>query len=236
MGDSPQKFAEFPQPAVAVDLALMTVTEGELRCLAMHREDAGEVGGEWALPGGFVRLDVALETTVRDVLLRKANLKDAYLEQLGTFGEMDRDPRGRVISIAYFALSPVEALLSAIEARPDLLLAKVAAPWEGETGGPADLVSKTGEKLELAFDHADILGAVVRRLRGKIDYTTVGLELLPSRFTLREVQEIHEAILGRKLTKPAFRRKLLDRGQIRPTGERETATSFRPAELYERVS
>lgn len=228
-------FTDYPQPAVAVDLALLAVAAGKLKVLLMRRPDADEVGGTWALPGGFVRIEDTLEEAVTRVLEGKANLKKAYLEQLGTYGDLARDPRGRVLSIAYFALSPLERLEAAIAGKEDFVLATLQVTWPGEEGGPAQAAGPRGEKMELALDHAEILGQVVKRLRGKLDYTAVGLELLPKRFTLRAVQEIHEAILGRKLTKPAFRRKLLDRGLIRATGEREEGTTFRPAELYEGI-
>jgi 8-oxo-dGTP diphosphatase len=140
-----------------------------------------------------------------------------------------------VISIAYFALVPAETLQTAIHENRLSQLARLDVPWDGETGGEIRAMSQDDAVLPLAFDHAAILGQVVKRLRGKLDYTAIGLELLPPRFTLREVQEIHEAILGKLLTKPAFRRKILDRGLIRATGQRETASAFRPAEYYERA-
>lgn len=234
MNRQSEPFTEFPKPALAIDVALVTVLEGGLVVLVTHRDDGPIVDGDWALPGGFVHIDQSLDETVSRVLSEKANLENAYLEQLGTFGALDRDPRGRVVSVAYFALTPAEILRSAIKDQEKIQLASIEVAWEGEIGGPVAVRGANGTPLRLAFDHADILGQVVKRLRGKLDYTAVGLELLPERFTLRAAQEIHEAILGRELHKPAFRRKLLDRGLIRPTGQRELATAFRPAELYER--
>lgn len=110
-------------------------------------------------------------------------------------------------------------------------------PWppftlSGEAGGPAQS-SQNEKACALAFDHAAILGDVVKRLRGKLDYSRVGYALLPGKFTLREVQEVHEAILGKELKKPPFRRKLLDRGMIAPMGEFETSSAYRAAELYQ---
>ena len=230
-----EPFSDYPKPAVAIDLALVTVTKAVLKVLVMQRDDATSVGGNWALPGGFVHIDESLEDTVSRVLSEKANTANAYLEQLGTFGALHRDPRGRVISVAYFALTPADQLETALSGKKELQLAEIDVPWDGETGGSVDVIDDAGRSLDLAFDHADILGQVVKRLRGKLDYTAVGFELLAEKFTLREAQEIHEAILGRPLTKPAFRRKLLDRGLIRPTGEREAPSAFRPAELYERI-
>jgi 8-oxo-dGTP diphosphatase len=103
--------------------------------------------------------------------------------------------------------------------------------WPGETGGRVAAIGEDGP-LPLAFDHADILGLAMLRLRGKLDYSPVGFALLPERFTLRELQDIHEAILGVPLNKPAFRRRMVDKGWLEATGERETGASFRPAELF----
>lgn len=228
-----KKLSDYPQPSVAIDLAILTVAEGGLQVLLMRRDDAEEVGGPWALPGGFVHADKTLEETVLRVMTEKAGLQQAHLEQLGTYGALERDPRGRVISIVYFALTPLQKLMTVTDGREDLLLARIEVPWSGEDGGPAEALAPSGAQLQLAFDHEGLLGDVVKRLRGKLDYTPIGFALLESRFTLRDAQEIHEAILGRSLTKPAFRRKLLDRGLIRATGKFETGGAYRPAELYE---
>ncbi len=218
-------------PSVAIDLALCTIRKGKLCCMLQNRTDAKEVGGDWALPGGFVHIDESVDATANRILATKAGAPNAYIEQLYSFGDLGRDPRQRVISIAYFALTPLAEIETAIAAKSDLTLAEISVDWQGETGGPARAVTD-GIELNLAFDHDIILGETVKRLRGKLDYTLVAYGLLPTEFTLREIQEIHEAILNQPLTKPAFRRKLLDKGQIVPTGRREAAAAFRPAELY----
>ena len=177
------------------------------------------------MPGGFVRVDQSLEQTVERVLAEKVGLQNIHFEQLASYGTIDRDPRGRVISIVYLALCPAVVLA-------DQSLATIHVDWDGEIGGSAQAF-RNEKALKFAFDHAEILGDVVKRLRGKLDYSRIGYALLPDRFTLREVQEVHEAILGKELKKPPFRRKLLDRGMIVPTGEFETGGAYRPAELYE---
>ncbi|MEO0412848.1 MAG: NUDIX domain-containing protein [Pseudomonadota bacterium] len=212
----------YSKPSVAIDLAIMTVAQGALKVLLIQRPEGGVPG--WAMPGGFVRIDDSLERTVERVLTEKVGLEGVHFEQLASYGAIDRDPRGRVISIVYLALCPYDALA-------DVSLATIQVDWEGEQGGPAQAL-RNGDALDLAFDHADILGDVVKRLRGKLDYSRVGYALLPEKFTLREVQEVHEAILGKSLKKPPFRRKLLDRGHIHPTGEFETGGAYRPAEYY----
>lgn len=217
----------WPGVSVAVDLVLMSVVAGAPAVLLLRR-DAPPFDGRWALPGGFVAREESLDDAARRVLADKARLAPAYLEQLYTFGEVARDPRTRIISVAYFALLPPERFASA----PDLTLATLEVAWTGETGGPAAVLGADGVPLPLAFDHADILGLAMLRLRGKLDYSGVAFALLPERFTLRALQDVHEAILGRPLNKPAFRRRMLDSRRLQPTGERETDTSFRPAELF----
>lgn len=216
-------FDKYSKPSVAVDLAIITVAEGQLKALLVDRPD-NDVSG-WAMPGGFVRIDHSLEQAVERVLSEKVGLQNIHFEQLATYGAIDRDPRGRVISIVYLALCPAVVLA-------EQSLATVRVDWDGEIGGSA-LASLDEKVLNLAFDHAEILGDVVKRLRGKLDYSSIGYALLPDKFTLREVQEVHEAILGKELKKPPFRRKLLDRGRIAPTGEFVSGSAYRPAELYE---
>lgn len=224
---------DWPKPGIAVDLTIMTVTNGALHCVLMQRDDADIAGGDWAFPGGFVRPDISLDATVTHVLQHKTGLADVHFEQLATYGALGRDPRGHVISVVYLALVPADRLMNQLALQPGLKLARVHVDWPGETGGPATAIDEDGTALSLAFDHAALLGDVVKRLRGKLDYSPVGYAFLPPLFTLREVQEVHEAILSQSLTKPAFRRKLLDRGMIQPTGERETGGAYRPAELYQ---
>lgn len=213
----------FERPSVAVDLLLMSVVDGAPAVLLARRAEH-PFRGRWALPGGFVGPRESLDEAARRVLGGKAHLADAYLEQLYTFGAVDRDPRTRVVSVAYLALLPAARFVAA----PELTLARLVVP----AGGPVEARSAGGELLPLAFDHADMLATAVRRLRGKLDYSPLAFALLSERFTLRALQDVHEAIRGTRLNKPAFRRRMLDRGWLEPTGERETGASFRPAELY----
>jgi len=223
--------AAFDRPSVTVDLVLMSVRGGALYALLMRRP-APPAKGKWALPGGFVRMDEDLDAAARRVLREKAQIASAYLEQLYTFGVVDRDPRTRIITVAYFALLPAARFDKALDAPGELALARIATAWKGEAGGRAEASGESGERLALAFDHAEILGLAVKRLRGKLDYSQVGFELLPAQFTLRQLQEVHEAILGVRFNKPAFRRRMLDKGVLEPTGRREEGVTFRPAELF----
>jgi 8-oxo-dGTP diphosphatase len=219
------------RPIVAVDLVLMSARAGQLVALLQQR-GRNPFKGLWALPGGFVGADESLDDAAARILAAKAHMEGSYIEQLFTFGAPGRDPRGRVITIAYFALLPEQAFVAALTAAADLALVEVEVTWAGEAGGPVEARDASGAALPLAFDHDQILALAVKRLRGKLDYSSVGFALLPETFTLRELQRVHEAILGVTLNKPAFRRRMLDKGWLQPTGARETGTGFRPAELY----
>jgi 8-oxo-dGTP diphosphatase len=222
----------YSRPSVAVDLVLATVREHALRVLLVRRGEH-PFKGAWALPGGFVEPAESLEEAGERVLRSKAGLSGVFLEQLYTFGSPSRDPRTRVISVAYLALVPAERLKTALgEGDQDKVLARVRIAWKGERGGPAEALDSAGSPLTLAFDHADILGLAVKRLRGKLAYTPIGYELLGREFTLRQLQDVHETILGAKLNKDSFRRHMLASGELHATGKLEEEVGHRPAELY----
>jgi 8-oxo-dGTP diphosphatase len=221
--------SSFDRPSVTIDVAMLTIMKGELRVLVVRRNE-NPFEGDWALPGGFVRMDESLEEAAERVLQEKVGLENIYLEQLYTFGHPERDPRMRVITVSYYALI-AEDRLSTAELDQNTQLAQVVVLWEGERGGPVNLFGTNGE-LPLAFDHAEIIGMAVKRIRGKLDYVPIGFQLLPERFTLRQLQEIHEVILDRDLNKDSFRRRLSSSGLIKSTGERERQVDHRPATLY----
>ena len=212
--------------AVAVDIALVAAVEGALRTVLIKRKKA-PFRGRWALPGGFVLAREALEETARRVLRDKAGIEGVYLEQLYTFGHPQRDPRMRVVAVAYYGLVDATRFLSI-----DATLARLSVPWEGETGGAVRLLDDLGNDMQPAFDHEDIVGMVVKRMRGKLNYSPIGFQLLPEAFTLRALQDVHETVLGRALNKDSFRRKMLASGQLEATGERQAGVEHRPAELY----
>jgi 8-oxo-dGTP diphosphatase len=225
----------FPRPSVAVDVVLLTARDGGTWALLGRREDHPHQG-RWALPGSFLRIDESLDAAATRVLRTKAGLRGVFTEQLYTFGSLRRDPRTRVISIAYYALVD-PATLERAAARQDtssgLTLARLDIPWPGETGGPVSALDDSGTPRPLAFDHAEILGMAVKRIRGKLDYAPIGFELLPRDFSLRDLRLVHEAILGRALNKDSFRRRILDRALVMPTGERAAGVGHRPPELYQ---
>jgi 8-oxo-dGTP diphosphatase len=185
----------------------------------------------WALPGGFVQMDESLDQAADRLLAEETGLKNVYLEQLYTFGDPKRDPRTRVITVAYYALIAWRQLQS-LQAAQKSTLMKLDVEWSGETGGAVNLLDEEDEQQPVAFDHADILGMAVKRIRGKLDYVPIGFQLLPAQFTLRQLQEVHETILDRLLNKDSFRRRMLASGLLEATGEREVDVGHRPAELY----
>ncbi|MEL0210064.1 MAG: NUDIX domain-containing protein [Novosphingobium sp.] len=210
-----------PPFAVTVDLVLMTVADGVLSVLLQRRREEPYVDA-LSLPGGFVGIEETLDEAARRVLAGKAGVvaqDSAWLEQLYTFGDPQRDPRMRTVSVAYFALLPHAVLEQAVTSKADLALRPVTEP-----GKP------------LAFDHAAFIATAHERLRGKLDYAPLAFSLLPDLFPLRALQTVHEAIIGTTFNKPAFRRRMLDTGWIEATGQRESDTPFRPAELYRHPS
>lgn len=223
---------QYPRPSVAVDLVLLTVQGRELRVLLVRRGDH-PYRGAWSLPGGFVGPRESLETACERVMGAKAGLTEVFLEQLYTFGSPERDPRTRVISVTYLALVEPRRLKSALgEGEHDKILARVRVAWKGEQGGTAEALDSAGAVLTLAFDHAEILGLAIKRLRGKLTYTPIGYELLEPEFTLRQLQDVHETILGANVNKDSFRRRMLATGELDATGTLEVAVGHRPAELY----
>jgi 8-oxo-dGTP diphosphatase len=223
--------SEFAHPSLTVDVALLTATNRALHALVLRRDRHPEMS-RWALPGGFVRMDEDLDAAAARVVREKVGLSDVFLEQLYTFGDPGRDPRTRVVTVAYYALVPVDRLVRAGVPGASWQLAELRVPWTGETGGPVEAYGDDGASLTLAFDHAEILGTAVKRLRGKLDYAPIGFQLLPDVFSLRALQQVHEVISGRPSNKDSFRRRMLASGQLEATGERRTGVEYRPPELY----
>jgi 8-oxo-dGTP diphosphatase len=205
---------KFDRPSVAVDLIIFTVSDRDLQILLIRRGEP-PYEGRWALPGGFVRMDESLEAAARRELEEETGVRDVYLEQLYTFGDPGRDPRTRVVTVAYFALISSASL--SLRAQAD---AREVA-WHSAFRHP-----------KLAFDHEAILEYAIERLRSKIEYTTIGFQLLPEKFTLAELQRAYEIILGRPLDKRNFRKKMLSLGVLVETGETKMEGIHRPAQLF----
>jgi 8-oxo-dGTP diphosphatase len=198
---------------LTVDVVVLTVHEQALKVLLIKR-GIEPYRGMLAVPGGFVLEGETLEEAALRELEEETGTGQVYLEQLYTFGDPGRDPRGRVVSVAYFALIPAD--------RTPLIAGTDAAEAVWRT---------VGELPKLAFDHKQIVAAAVERLRNKLEYTSVGFELLPRKFTLTALQQLHESILGRTLDKRNFRRKIQTLGLLQALKEKE-ATGRRPAQLF----
>jgi 8-oxo-dGTP diphosphatase len=231
--EPPSKHLEsFPHPSLTVDVVLLTAADGALQVLLLQRASSPDAG-KWSLPGGFVRIDESLDGAAARVLREKAGLSGVFLEQLYTFGDLARDPRARVVTVGYYALVPAERLVAAGVAGGEAsAVARLRVPWAGERGGPVEALDAAGAVMPLAFDHAEIVGVAVKRLRGKLNYAPIGFRLLPDVFSLRALQQVHEVISARRLNKDSFRRRMLASGQLEATGERRTDVEYRPPELY----
>ena len=205
---------EYPRPAVTVDAAVFGFDGAELQILLVERA-LEPFAGQWAIPGGFVNMNESVEAAAVRELQEETGISRVFLEQLYTFGDVQRDPRGRVISVAYYALvkpseHPTAAASDAREAR-----------WFPVSALPP-----------LAFDHEKIVAVALERLRGKVRYEPIGFELLPPKFTLSELQALYEAILGSPLDKRNFRKKILGMELLVALQERRQGAQHRPAQLF----
>jgi len=207
--------SQYERPSVTVDVVIFTLRRRQLHVLLVQRKH-WPFEGMWAIPGGFVRMDESLEDAARRELAEETGIDDPdiYLEQLYTFGDPGRDPRMRVITVAYFALISSDHLC--LHADADAAI----ADWFPAYHPP-----------ELAFDHARILRYAIQRLRYKLEYTALAFQLLPETFTLTELQEAYEHILDEKLDKRNFRRKVLAAGVLEETTLIRSG-DHRPAKLY----
>jgi 8-oxo-dGTP diphosphatase len=204
----------YARPALAVDCVVFGLDDEDLKVLVIRR-DLEPFAGRWALPGGFVRVDESLDDAARRELAEETGASRVYLEQLYTFGAVERDPRERVVSVAYYALVNLadHRVKAATDARD--------AAWFAVHDTPA-----------LAFDHEEIVALALERLRGKVRYRPVGFELLPPKFTLTMLQRLYEKILERELDKRNFRKKVLATGLLEELDEVEQDVAHRAARLY----
>jgi 8-oxo-dGTP diphosphatase len=207
---------EYPRPALTVDCVVFGFDDADLKVLLIQRGLA-PFTGRWALPGGFVLIDEALEAAALRELRDETGLGgDVFLEQLYTFGAPDRDPRGRTVSVAYYALVALAG--RNITASTDA----ANAAW-----------FPVNELPSLAFDHASIVDAAIQRLKAKVRYQPIGFELLPEKFTLSQLQHLYETILERTLDKRNFRKKILSMDVLKETDEIEKDVAHRAARLYQ---
>jgi len=211
--------SDYPHPLVTVDVVIFTLRDSALHVLLMKR-GADPFRGSWALPGGYIhpQEDSDIIAAARRILREKCGIETPYVEQLAAFGSPHRDPRGWTATFAYFALIASETMNLK----------------EGSNAEEVQWWPISGHRAEppLAFDHAKILKTAVNRLRSKVEYTSLPVHLLPAKFTLPDLQNVYEQILGRKIDKSAFRKRMAEADFVEPIeGERRPASN-RPAQLY----
>lgn len=201
---------------VTVDIVIFTIRKKKFEVLLIQR-GLEPYKDKWAIPGGFIRLSENLDEAAQRVLLEKTYVKDIYLEQLYAFGDPNRYPNARVITVSYFALIRSDDLK--LIAAEGLNIRQI--DWHSVYDLPG-----------LAFDHKDILNHAIKRLRERLEYTPIAFQLLPKKFTLTQLQRTYEVIINTSLDKRNFRKKIMSSGLLNEYEEFTKASSKRPARLY----
>lgn len=206
---------DYPKPSVTVDCVVFGLDEDHDLKMMLIQRGVEPHKGQWALPGGFVRLEESLEAAALRELKEETGVDEIFLEQLYTFGQPGRDPRDRVITIAYYALINL-----------------ADHPIHAQTDAEDVAWFSLHELPKLAFDHDQIIDTAYKRLQGKLRYEPIGFELLPKKFTLTQLQKLYEQILGSALDKRNFRRKILKMDLLIKLDEMQTGVAHRAARLY----
>lgn len=207
---------KYPKPSVTVDCVVFGLDNAQKLKVLLIKRGIKPYEKSWALPGGFVQLEESVDAAAVRELREETGIEQIFLEQLYTFGNVERDPRDRVITIAYYALINIEEYT--LKAQTDT----IDANWFAMNSLPV-----------LAFDHEHILQVAKQRLKGKLRYQPIGFELLPTKFTLTQLQRLYETVLEKKLDKRNFRHKISKMLLITDTQTMETGVSHRPAKLYQ---
>ena len=205
---------QYPHPAVTTDIVIFSIRDNQLKLLLIMR-GGDPFKGKWALPGGFVNLAESLEEGARRELQEETGVSGVYLEQLYTFGKPDRDPRERVITVAYYALIPSDQV-------------SLCASTDAEAVGWFNM----DDLPPLAFDHEQIVAMAHERLVAKLDYSTIAFQFMGTEFTLSELQDVYEIILQEEIDKRNFRKWILAMERIEETGNVRREGAHRPAKLY----
>lgn len=205
---------KYKYAVIATDVAIFTVANNQLKVLLIKMKKKPFTGA-WALPGGLIEPDESVDDAAQRVLREKTGVQNVYLEQLATFGKVDRDPFGRVVAVAYFALVPSEQLeLHTTE------------EYEDVTWFPV------GNLPELAYDHQEMLAVALQQLKSRLQYSNIAFSLLPREFTLTDLQQLYEVIFGQAIDKRNFRKNVLQINLLKSTGKKQESAAHRPAELY----
>ena len=205
---------EYPHPAVTVDVVVFTIENDELKVLLIQR-DREPFAGQWAIPGGFIEIDERLSDAAKRELKEETGVSAAYLEQLYTFGHPDRDPRERIITVAYYALIPNDQL----------------SLTAGDDARDAQLFGMN-DLPDLASDHDNILRVAKQRVTERLNDAYFAFRIMPKTFTMYELRRVYELFLGETLDKRNFRKKIIALDQIEETGEKRESVRHRPARLY----
>lgn len=232
------KPGDYERPSVTVDMLIFAMNKEQHLELLLIKRAGHPCRGKWAIPGGFVEMDESLDEAAARELKEETNLEGIYLEQLYTFGAVNRDKRTRVISVAYLALVPARLLTyKAGDDAADACIFEVRQKKDGFT-----LYSRERELIlteeDLAFDHKDIVKKGLERLKGKVTYSDIALELLrdKERFSIYELQIIHEALTGEEMDVANFRRsfkkKFIDTGRVEKLDEKCFDYSKKPSSYY----
>jgi len=204
----------YPHPAVTVDCIIFALHENDLKVLLIQR-GADPYKNFWALPGGFVEIDEDLDTAAERELAEETGLEKVFLEQLYTYGNPKRDPRERIISVAYYSLVRLK------EHRPVAGSDALNTCWYSVRQLPP-----------LAFDHQVIMDMAVKRLQGKVLYAPIIFDLLPGKFRLNQLRKVYEIILGKPIDPESFRKKILATGILTPLDEFDSSEPGQPARRY----
>jgi 8-oxo-dGTP diphosphatase len=207
---------KFPRPSLTVDCVVFGLDEQDLLKVMLIQRNIPPFKGQWALPGGFVRVEESLEAAALRELSEETGIENVFLEQLYTFGSVERDPRERVVTVAYYAL------VNLSEHRINSTTDASDAAWFPVVNLP-----------KLAFDHDKIVATALVRLKEKVRYEPIGFELLPKKFTLSQLQKLYETVLGQKLDKRNFRKKILKMNLLIELNEIQKNVSHRAARLYQ---
>jgi 8-oxo-dGTP diphosphatase len=213
MASANQNYSEHPKFHVALDCIIFGFDRGELKLL-IHKRRFEPFRGHWSLFGGFLKEDESLEDAAGRILHELTGLENIYMEELQTYGEIDRDPAGRVISVAYFALIPAHRYSEDYSG-------KYGATWVTLKDLPA-----------LIMDHNVMVEKGLRRLRRQASSQPIGFELLPKEFTIPQLQALYEAIYQSGLDKRNFRKKILSMNVLVKLEEKDKSTSRKGAYLY----
>jgi len=210
---------DYDVPLTSVDLVIFTLQEHCLKVLLVERGEH-PFKGRWALPGGFIDLqrDADLDATATRKLREKTGVDISYLEQLQGFGSATRDPRGWSVTFAYFALIDAQGV--------------TLSHGSGSSAASWVPVDELAGRADLAFDHAAIVETALQRLRGKVEYTSLPVHLLAPEFTLSDLQQVYETILGRTVDKSAFRKRIKEGDFLEEIPGKQRHASNRPAQLY----